>query len=72
LKIVDGLVSNFQSPGISTLVMAAAFVGRKTVLSLYDIALRRGYKFLEWGDAVFYDLRPNPPAIINDIEKEVL
>ncbi|WP_147681109.1 S-adenosylmethionine:tRNA ribosyltransferase-isomerase [Actinomyces ruminicola] len=53
-RIVDGLLSNFQSPKITTLILACAFAGTDEVMDFYNEAVRRGLRFLEYGDAALY------------------
>lgn len=53
-KIVDALLSNFQSPMISTLILACAFGGTDLVMEHYRQAVAMGLRFLEYGDAALY------------------
>jgi S-adenosylmethionine:tRNA ribosyltransferase-isomerase len=50
--VVDALMTNFHQPRSSLLVLVEAFVGRRW-RDLYDEALRAGYRFLSFGDAMF-------------------
>ncbi len=50
--IVDALVTNFHQPRSSLLVLVDAFVGPRW-RDLYAEALRAGYRFLSFGDAMF-------------------
>lgn len=50
--VVDGLVTNFHVPGSTLVVMVAAFMGARW-RPVYEEALRRGYRFLSFGDAMF-------------------
>jgi len=50
--VVDALLTNFHQPRSSLLVLVDAFVGPRW-RSLYDDALRSGYRFLSFGDAMF-------------------
>ncbi|MPZ52703.1 MAG: tRNA preQ1(34) S-adenosylmethionine ribosyltransferase-isomerase QueA [Acidimicrobiia bacterium] len=50
-KVVDVLVTNFHLPGSSLIVMVAALMGPGWK-QVYEIALRRGYRFLSFGDAM--------------------
>ncbi len=49
--MVDVLMTNFHLPRSSLLVLLEAFCGPRW-RSLYDEALRRGYRFLSFGDAM--------------------
>ena len=51
ISVVDLLVTNFHLPGSTLLVLLAAFMGEKW-RDAYDTALRRGYRFLSFGDAM--------------------
>lgn len=50
--VVDALLTNFHQPRSSLLVLVDAFVGPRW-RGLYDEALRAGYRFLSFGDAMF-------------------
>lgn len=49
---VDGLVTNFHLPRSSLLMLVAAFAGRERVLAAYAHAIREGYRFYSYGDAM--------------------
>jgi len=51
-KTVDAFLTNFHMPGSSHLLMTSAFGGVRPVLNAYKQALARGYKFLDFGDAM--------------------
>jgi S-adenosylmethionine:tRNA ribosyltransferase-isomerase len=50
--VVDALVTNFHLPRSSLLVLAAAFAGRERLLAAYAEAVRLGYRFYSFGDAM--------------------
>jgi S-adenosylmethionine:tRNA ribosyltransferase-isomerase len=52
-KAIDALVTNFHLPRSSLLFLVAAFAGREPVLSAYAEAIRAGYRFYSYGDAMF-------------------
>ena len=54
--VVDLLVTNFHLPGSTLLVLLAGFMGEgwKTA---YETALRRGFRFLSFGDAMLAERR---------------
>ena len=52
LRIVDGLLTNFHLPRSSLLLLVAAFAGRRAVLDAYAEAIREGYRFYSYGDAM--------------------
>lgn len=51
-RVVDGLVTNFHLPRSTLLVLLAAFMGDRW-REAYRISLRRGYRFLSFGDAMY-------------------
>ncbi len=50
--VANRLVTNFHMPYSTLLMMAAAFGGYEQVLEAYDIALKEGYRFGTYGDAM--------------------
>jgi S-adenosylmethionine:tRNA ribosyltransferase-isomerase len=51
-KVVNGLITNFHLPGSSLLFLVAALAGRARILRAYDTAIRLGYRFYSYGDAM--------------------
>lgn len=51
-KVVDNLITNFHLPKSSLLFMVSAFAGRELVMGAYREALRLGYRFYSYGDAM--------------------
>lgn len=51
-KMVDAMVTNFHLPRSSLLVLVSAFTGRAEILRVYDEAVKAGYKFYSYGDAM--------------------
>ena len=51
-RVVDALFTNFHVPRSSLLMLAAAFAGRERILSAYEAAIREGYRFYSYGDAM--------------------
>lgn len=51
-KAVDVLFTNFHQPRSTLLMLVCAFAGRERVLAVYEEALREGYRFLSYGDAM--------------------
>jgi S-adenosylmethionine:tRNA ribosyltransferase-isomerase len=54
-RITDALVTNFHLPRSSLLLLVAAFAGRERVLGAYEEAVRRGYRFYSYGDAMLLE-----------------
>ena len=50
--VVDALLTNFHLPRSSLLLLVAAFAGREPVLAAYAEAIRLGYRFYSYGDAM--------------------
>ena len=51
-SIPDAFVSNFHRPESTMLMCVAAFGGYKNVMNAYDVALKEGYRFGPYGDAL--------------------
>lgn len=51
-KICSAMITNFQMPESTLLMMAAAFGGYENVMNAYQIAKKEKYKFLTYGDAL--------------------
>ena len=54
-RVVDALVTNFHLPRSSLLLLVAAFAGRERILAAYAEAVRRGYRFYSYGDAMLIE-----------------
>lgn len=51
-RVVDALLTNFHLPRSSLLLLVSAFAGREAVLDAYAEAIREGYRFYSYGDAM--------------------
>jgi S-adenosylmethionine:tRNA ribosyltransferase-isomerase len=51
-RAVDALLTNFHLPRSSLLLLVAAFAGRERILAAYAEAVRAGYRFYSYGDAM--------------------
>jgi S-adenosylmethionine:tRNA ribosyltransferase-isomerase len=51
-KVVDALITNFHLPKSTLLMLVSAFVGREKILETYETAIREGYRFYSFGDAM--------------------
>jgi S-adenosylmethionine:tRNA ribosyltransferase-isomerase len=51
-QMTDALITNFHLPRSSLLLLVTAFAGRGFVLSAYQEAIRMGYRFYSYGDAM--------------------
>jgi len=52
-KLVDAMITNFHLPKSTLLMLVSAFAGRETILNAYQTAIREGYRFFSFGDAMF-------------------
>jgi S-adenosylmethionine:tRNA ribosyltransferase-isomerase len=52
-RAVDGMITNFHLPKSTLLMLVSAFAGRETILETYAEAVRYGYRFYSYGDAMF-------------------
>ena len=50
--VVDAMITNFHLPRSTLLMLVSAFAGREQVLAAYAEAIRRGYRFYSYGDAM--------------------
>lgn len=50
--IADALVTNFHLPSSTMLINVAAYAGYNNVMNAYDVAIKEGYKFGTYGDAM--------------------
>ena len=50
--VVDKLFTNFHTPESTLLMLVSAFAGREQILSAYQEAVERRYRFFSYGDAM--------------------
>jgi len=50
--IANTMLANFYMPESSQFIMLAAFGGYENVMEAYDIAIKKGYRFGDYGDAM--------------------
>jgi S-adenosylmethionine:tRNA ribosyltransferase-isomerase len=51
-RLVDGLITNFHLPRSTLLMLVCAFAGRGLIDHAYQEAIRLGYRFYSFGDAM--------------------
>jgi S-adenosylmethionine:tRNA ribosyltransferase-isomerase len=51
-QVVDVMITNFHLPKSTLLMLVSAFAGREKILETYEIAIRAGYRFYSFGDAM--------------------
>ena len=52
-QVIDALLTNFHLPCSTLLMLVCAFAGRERILAAYGEAIRAGYLFYSYGDAMF-------------------
>ena len=51
-KVVDVMITNFQLPKSTLIMLVSAFAGREKVLETYETAIKERYRFYSFGDAM--------------------
>ncbi|MEX0935877.1 MAG: tRNA preQ1(34) S-adenosylmethionine ribosyltransferase-isomerase QueA [Gemmatimonadota bacterium] len=51
-RVIDGLITNFHLPRSTLLMLVAAFAGYERTMEAYRHAVRKGYRFYSYGDAM--------------------
>ena len=51
-QAVDALITNFHLPRSTLIMLVSAFAGRERLLEVYRLAMREGYRFYSFGDAM--------------------
>ena len=54
-KCIDGLITNFHLPKSTLLMLVSALIGREFTLATYEEAVKQGYRFFSFGDAMFIE-----------------
>lgn len=54
-RIVDAMITNFHAPRTTLIVMLSALIGSQW-REAYDHALETGYRFLSFGDAMYFEV----------------
>ena len=52
-RVIDALLTNFHLPESTLLMLVCAFAGYRLTLDAYHHAVRAGYRFFSYGDAMF-------------------
>ena len=51
-KVMDQLITNFHLPESTLLMLVSALAGKDFILRAYEEAVREGYRFFSFGDAM--------------------
>ncbi|HFA49677.1 MAG TPA: tRNA preQ1(34) S-adenosylmethionine ribosyltransferase-isomerase QueA [Bacteroidetes bacterium] len=51
-SIANAMITNFHLPKSSLLIMASAFASRELIKEAYQVAMKEGYRFFSYGDAM--------------------
>ena len=54
-KVVDALITNFHLPESTLLMLVSAFYDREKMLDAYNTAVKEGYRFFSFGDAMMIE-----------------
>lgn len=54
-KCVDALITNFHLPESTLIMLVSALAGRESILHAYNVAVKEGYRFFSFGDAMFIE-----------------
>ena len=54
-QIVDAMITNFHLPKSTLIMLVSAFAGRERILQTYETAIKEGYRFYSFGDAMFIE-----------------
>lgn len=54
-RVVDAMITNFHLPKSTLIMLVSAFAGRERTLDAYQLAIREGYRFYSFGDAMWID-----------------
>jgi S-adenosylmethionine:tRNA ribosyltransferase-isomerase len=54
-QVVDALLTNFHLPRSTLLMLVSALAGRERVMAAYEEAIREGYRFYSYGDAMLVE-----------------
>jgi S-adenosylmethionine:tRNA ribosyltransferase-isomerase len=57
-KVIDNLITNFHLPDSSLMFLVSALCGRETLLACYTTAIKEGYRFFSYGDAMVIISKP--------------
>jgi len=54
-QTIDAMITNFHLPRSTLLMLVSSFAGRESVLAAYEAAIKEGYRFYSYGDAMLIE-----------------
>ena len=57
-RSVDAMITNFHLPQSTLLMLVSAFSGQEAILNAYGEAVKEGYRFFSYGDAMWLTRKP--------------
>jgi S-adenosylmethionine:tRNA ribosyltransferase-isomerase len=51
-RAIDALLTNFHMPGLTPIMLVAAFAGYELTMQAYEVALEQRYRFYSFGDSM--------------------
>ena len=54
-KMIDGLITNFDLPESTLVMLVSALAGKEHIMAAYEEAVREKYRFFSFGDAMFIE-----------------
>ena len=54
-RCIDALITNFHLPESTLIMLVSALAGREAVLNAYQTAVKEGYRFFSFGDAMLIE-----------------
>ncbi len=52
-EVVDAMITNFHLPESTLMMLVSAFSGYEQIMMAYEDAVKQGYRFFSYGDAMF-------------------
>jgi S-adenosylmethionine:tRNA ribosyltransferase-isomerase len=52
--VANSMITNFHAPQSTMLMLTAAFAGYELTMDVYNTAVKEGYRFLSYGDALLF------------------
>ncbi len=52
IQSIEGMITNFHLPKSSLIMLVSTLIGREKTMELYELAIKEGYRFYSYGDAM--------------------